>query len=118
MSWSFRGFQSRRNIREKRLIVADDFQLDQLPYPRLARQAAGAHGVVGVIAARGVREDCVFLRVEIVEQVFFIRIGNIDAAHGDGDDFGAGDFDGFFRFGEVFVFSGADDEPRTELRAG
>ena len=110
---NLRGIKRRRNIREESLIVADHFELDQFSDAGLARQTASSHRVLGVIATGGIRQDRVFLRVEIVEQIFFVRIGDVDPAHGDGDDFRAGDFDGALGFREILVFSGADDQPRA-----
>ena len=44
-------------VGEERLLVADDLELHQLGHAELARQAAGAHRLVGGVAAGGVGQE-------------------------------------------------------------
>ena len=53
------------------------------------RRPPGAHRVVGAITARRIGQDREFFRIQIVEQILFIGIGDVDPAHGDRYDLGA-----------------------------
>jgi hypothetical protein len=53
----------------------------------------------------------------VVEQVLLAGVGDVHAAHRDGDDLGAGRLRGPARLLERAVLAAADDEPRAILAA-
>ena len=68
---------------------------------------------LGGVAAGGVRHEEVLFRVDEVEQRLF-RAVEVDAADGNGDHFGAGDFNAGGGFRAVLVLACTDDEAGTE----
>ena len=60
-----RGFDELFGIREKSLLVADDFQLDPIGKADFAAEARGADGFVGGVAGGGVRQDEDFFAVDV-----------------------------------------------------
>jgi hypothetical protein len=51
-------------------LIADHFKFDPVGQTDLASQTRRADGLVGVVAARGVRQQEIFLGVDVVEQRF------------------------------------------------
>ena len=90
------GLQGLHDVGEQRLLVAEHFQLDQrMAVEQFAREAAGAHGVLGGVAAGRVRQDRVAIGRQHVEQVRLARVlADVGAADRDGDDLGAGGLGG------------------------
>ena len=79
------GSQEFRGVREKRLLVADHFQLDPVRKADFAAEARGANGFFGVVTAGGIRQQEILVAVDVIEQGFLGAVGEVDAAHGDGD---------------------------------
>src|SRR5207245_428311 len=67
----FRRFDELEVIREKGLLVADDFELYPVRKPHLARHARGANRLVSRITPGGVRQDEILPPINIIEQRFF-----------------------------------------------
>ena len=84
------------HVREQRLLVAEHLELHQLvAVEQFARQPAGAHRVVGGVAAGGVGQDGVLRRRQDIEQVRLVRVlADVRAADRDRDDLRAGGFGG------------------------
>ena len=80
----------------------------------LAREAAGANRLVGRVASGGVGQNLPALRVDEVEEIFLIAIGDVDATHGDSDDLGTALLDREFRLIEILVLAGPYNEARFE----
>ncbi|KAG1182027.1 hypothetical protein G6F35_015721 [Rhizopus arrhizus] len=65
----FGGLEGLYHVRVQRLLVAEHFQLGQVvAVQQLTGQAAGAHGVLGGVAASGVGQDGVTVRRQHVQQ--------------------------------------------------
>ena len=60
-------------------------------------------------------QDDVFLRIDIIQQIFFGSIRDIDSPHRHCHDIGAGRLDRFFGLDEIFVFSGSDPQAGLEF---
>src|SRR5439155_25535545 len=106
------------DVREERLLVADDLELDERPDAGLAGQAAGADRVLGGVAAGGVRQDREAVERQVVEQVLLARVGDVHAPDRDRNDLGPRRLDHAPRLGERSVLAGADDQPRAVLASG
>src|SRR6266850_2388512 len=52
-------------------------------------------------------------RIQVVEQILFVGIGDVDSAHRHRDDLRARDFDSFFRLLKILVLSRPDDTTRA-----
>ena len=83
----------------------------------VARQHGGTNGVVGRVAAGGVGQDEDFRAIDIIEQRFLGAVGQVDAAHGDGDHFGASGLVASLHFLEAAILSGAHDKAGVKLPA-
>ena len=112
------GLQRARDVGKQGLVVADDFQLDETADAGLARQPAGTYRVRGGVAAGRVGQDGVAFRIDVVEQIFPILVGDVHAPNRDGHDLGPGRLDRALRFGEILVFAGADDQSGAIFLAG
>ncbi len=62
------GFHELLGVREKSLLIADDFELDPVGEAHFAGQARGANGFVGGVARRGIRQNKNLFAVDVVEQ--------------------------------------------------
>jgi hypothetical protein len=85
---------------------------------QLARQPAGAHGVLGGVAAGGVGQDGEALRRQHVQQVRLARVLADVGADGHGDDLGASGLGGQAGFFQVLELAGAGQQPRAIGLAG
>src|SRR5690349_2254621 len=83
------GFEQSFIVWEQRLLIADHFELDPVGEADFAGEAGGADRFVGGVAAGGVGQDEHFRTIDVIDQGFFGFVGEIDAADGDGDHFGA-----------------------------
>ncbi len=106
-----RGFDGGGDIGVERLLVADDLDLDPVAQADLASEARGSDGVVGGVAAGGVRQQEVLFGVDEIEQRF-LRAVEVHATNGDGDHFGSGGREGLTSLFSRLVLSGTDDEAR------
>ena len=77
-------------VREERLFVADDFELDPVGETDFAGETRGADGFVGGIAGGGVGKNEDFFAIDVIEERFLGLVRKIDAADGDSDHVGAG----------------------------
>ena len=111
-----RRLQRRRAVGEQRPLVADDLQLHHVGHPQLARQPAGADGLLGGVAAGGVGQERVPLAVDGVEHVGLAG-RQVDAAERDGHDLGARAPDRLAPLLDRPVLAGADQQARVELPA-
>ena len=114
------GRQGLHDVGIKGFRVAQDLELHQLvAVEQFARQPAGAHGVVGGVAAGGVGQQGVAVGRQHVEQVGFARVlADVAAADGDRDDLrpgGLGRQAGLFQVGEL---AGAGEQARMVGLAG
>ena len=82
------GLERGLHIGIQRCLVANHFQLDPVGESDLARQARRADRVIGRIAAGGIGQKKVFVRVDVIEQRFLAAV-EIHAAHGHGHHVGA-----------------------------
>ena len=92
--------------------IGMDFEFDPFGQSGGGGEAGEANGFPGVHGAAGVGEDKVFFRVDEVEDVGVgvVLAGEVGAAEGDGDDFGAA---GFEALGHGLVggeLAGADEK--------
>src|SRR5712664_43922 len=69
------------SIREERLLIPNDFQLDPVGEPDFAAKPRGTNGLVSGVTARSVRQDKDLLAIDKIEQRFLGAIGEIHAAH-------------------------------------
>ena len=76
-------------VREQRLGVTDDFQLDPIRQPNFTGQSRGPDRVVGVIAGSCIRKNEEFRAVDVIQQGFLGPIRQIHAPDRDGYDFRA-----------------------------
>src|SRR5208282_1666779 len=67
---SARGFERGLHVGIKSGLVADDFELHPFGEADFAAQAGGADSLVGGVATGGVREQEIFLGIDVVEQGF------------------------------------------------
>ncbi|MNM93297.1 hypothetical protein D3C81_1056660 [compost metagenome] len=116
----FGGLEGLDDVGKQGLLVGQHFQLDQVvAIQQFAGQAAGAHGLDGVVAAGGVRQDGVAIRRDHVEQVRLAGVlADVGTAHRHGDDFRAGRLDGAAGLVEILVLAGADQQARLVGAAG
>ena len=100
-------------VGEERALIADDLELDHVGHAELAREAAGAHGLLGGVAARRVGQQRVALAVDRVEHVGLAG-RQVDAAERDGHDLGARAQDGLAALLDGGELAGAHEQPRLE----
>src|SRR5713101_5659787 len=62
------GFDELLGVREKSLLVTDDFELDPIREADFAREARGADGLVGGVTGGGIRQDEDFFAVDVIQQ--------------------------------------------------
>ena len=93
------------------VVNADPFRLQGF-----AGESRRAHGFLGRVAARGVRQN-LQRRIEMIEKRFAAVIQR-DATNGDCHHLSPGRLMGGFHFIVASVFPGADDEPRVECFSG
>ena len=99
----------------QRLRVADDLELDQVGLQQLARQLRGQHGVLGRVAAGGVRQNRVALAIDVVEHRSPLPIVEVDAADRDRHHRGAAGLVRRLHDLHRRILSGADDQARAQL---
>jgi hypothetical protein len=104
------GLEGLLVVGEQGARVADDLELDELGDAELAREAEGADGLVGGVAAGGVGQQAVAVAVDPAEEVVLGL--EVDAAQGHGHDLGAAGGEGGLGLGGVLELAGADDEAR------
>src|SRR5690606_25961368 len=114
------GLQGLDHVRVQGALVAQHLEFHQVvAVQQLARQPAGAHGVLGGVAAGGVGQDGVALRRQHVEQVGLAGVlADVGAADGDGDDLGAGGLGGVAGLVEILELAGAGQQTGMEGPAG
>jgi len=115
-----RRVECRRDVGVERLLVAEHLELDEVvPVEQLAGEPARAHRRGRIVAARGVRQDRVDVRREMIEQVRLARIlPDVRAPDRHGDHLRAARLDRKAGLLEVLVLARAHDEARAVLGAG
>ncbi len=100
--------------------VAQHLELDQVvAVEELARQAQRAHGVLGAIAAGGVRQVGELRGRQRVEQARLLGVlADVGATDRHRDDLRARGLDRGARLGEILVLAGADQQARRIGLAG
>lgn len=108
----FGGLQRLRHVGEQRLLVAQDFQLDQLmAIEQFACKLQRVDRVLGVVAASGIGQDGVLRRRYHVEQAGCVRVlADVDATDCHCNDFRAAGFGRQAGLFEVTVLAAADQE--------
>ena len=101
-------------VRVERLRIADHLELDEIGDAQLAREAQRAHGLVGGVAAGGVRQDGPALAEHQAHQRARAAILEIDSAQGHRDHLGPGGDQRLLGFLDALVLAGTDDEPGLE----
>ena len=104
------------HVRIQRGLVTNHFQLDPVGQSNLARQPGRADRVIGGIAAGGVRQKKIFIRIDVIEQRLLAAV-EIHPAHGHGHHVGATGLERAGGFLKRFVFAGPNDQAGTELPA-
>src|SRR5690606_38100480 len=80
---------------------------------------AGAHRVLGAVAAGGIGQDGVAVRRQYVEQVGFARVlADVGAADGDGDDLRAAGLGGASGLFQVAELAGSGEQARAVAAPG
>ena len=80
---------------------------------QFARKTQRAYRIVGGVAARRIRQQGVLGRRDCIEQARLVRVlADVGAADRDGHDVRAACLHCGFRFGEILVLAGADQQPR------
>jgi len=67
------GFDELLRVREKSLLVADDFELDPIGETDFTRETRGADGFVGGVAGGGVRQDEDLLAIDVASSDSLLR---------------------------------------------
>ena len=114
----FRGSQCFDHVGIESLLVTQDFQLDQSPPAGLACQPQGANRILASETAGGVRQVCVFLRIDEIGEAFLAGIGQVYSAHRDGHNLGPAGLQRGGVLSVALVLAGSDDEARAERPAG
>src|SRR5208337_3204392 len=83
----------------------------------LASEARGADSLIRGIATGGIRQQKIFLGIDIVKQRFFAAV-EVNAANCDGNHVGAAGFEGARGFLKGFIFPRADDQAGAESTSG
>lgn len=112
-----RGFDEAENVREQGLFIANDFELHPFGEADLAAEAGGPDGIVDGIAGGSIGQEKVLRAVDVIEHRLLGFVGQIDAADGDGDDFGAGSFVAADHFRKTAIFPRSNHETRAERAA-
>jgi len=112
------GFDELFGVGKKRLLVADDLELDPVGEADFAGEACGADGFVGGVAGGGVGQNKDFVAVDVVEEGFLGLVAEIDAPDGDGDHVGTGSGVSAGHFGEAAILPCSDDEAGVKGAAG
>jgi hypothetical protein len=98
-------------IGEKRLLVADHFQLHPFRKPDFAPEPRRAHRLVRRVAAGRIRQDEYFFAINVIEQRFFRAIGQVHAPDGHRDHIRARSRVRSRHFLKAAIFPGAHDQP-------
>ena len=112
-----RSFDELLGVREKSLLIADDFELDPVGEADFASEACGANGFVGRVTGGGVGQDEHFFAVDEIEERFFRAIGKVDAANRDGDHVRAGGGVSARHLRKRAILASAHDQPGTKRAA-
>ncbi len=112
-----RGFDEAFGVWKKSLLVADDFEFDPIGKADFPAETGGADGFVGGVAGGGVGQDENFVAIDVVEQRFFGAVGEIDAAHRDGDHVCARGSVSAGHFLKAAIFAAANDEAGAKRAA-
>ena len=102
-------------IRQQRLRVAEDLQLDERRVEQLAREARRAHRGLDVVAPGRVREDVVARAIDVVEERLALGRVQVHAPDRDRHHLGAADLQRARGLLERRVLARADEQPRTQL---
>ncbi len=113
-----RSFDELLGIREKGLLVADDFEFHPVGEADFTGQTGGANSLVGGVATCGVGQDEHLFAVDEVQQGFFGAVGEIHAADRDGDHIGARGRVGACHFGKTPILAGSHNQAGMEGAAG
>ena len=109
-------FERRLHVGEERGLVPDHFQLDPVGKSDFARQAGRTDGFVRGIAASGVRQEEIFLGIDVVEQGFLAAI-EVHTPHRDRDHVGAAGFERARIFLKGAILARADNQTGAKLAA-
>ncbi len=82
----------------------------------LACQPGGADCIVGRIAAGSVRQQEIFIGIDVIEQRFLAAV-KIHSPHGHSHHVSAAGFERTGGFLKRFIFAGPDDQAGPELPA-
>ncbi len=117
---NFRGFEGFNGVGEQVAGVGMYFQFDPFGETGGDGEAGEADGFPGVHGAAGVGEEEVFLGIDKFEDVGkgIALAGEVGAAQGDGDHFGAAGGQGVAHGFGRGKFARAQDEAGTKLAAG
>ena len=116
----FGGFKGFDRVGQEIAGVGMNFEFDPFGKARGSGEARKAHGFFCVSCATGVGQEEILFGIDefedIGERVFFA--GEISAAEGDGDHFGAGGVEGVAHGFGRGKFAGSQDEAGTEDSSG
>ena len=111
-------FQQLRRVREKRLLIPDDFELHPVRESDFAAQARRSDCLFGGVASGGIGEQKIFVAIYVVKQRLFAAVGQIHTPHCYGDNFSARSLMRPAHLAETAIFSRAYNQPRMKCAAG
>jgi hypothetical protein len=92
-------------------LITDHFEFDHIADAGLAREAASAHRLFNGVATSCIGQDLIARRVDIIEQIFFAGIGDINATYGNRHNLCAARFHRRTGLVEIPILAGSHDEP-------
>src|SRR5260370_10941674 len=104
-------------IREKRLLVANHFELHPVGQPNLTSEPRSANGFISGVAAGSVGQNKDFFAIDEIEQRFLRAVSKIDAAHSYSDHVGPGSSMSASHFRKAAIFPSAHNEPGLKRAA-
>src|SRR6266704_4400353 len=112
-----RRFDKLLSVWEKRLLIANDFELDPIRKAHFSGKPRSADSFVGGVTGSRVRENKNLFAVDVVQQRFFAAVGEIHAADGNGDHVRAGGGVRAGHFLKAAILPGSNDEAGFERPA-
>ena len=115
-----RRLERLRNVREQRFLVSQNLKLHQVvTVENFARQPTGAHGIVGAVTTRSIRQVRIPVRRQYVGQTRLLRIlADIGSPDRHRDDLRPARFHRPAGFVQVTILAGTDQQPRPVRDAG
>jgi hypothetical protein len=102
-------------VREQGLGIPDHLELHPVAHPHLASEARGAHGLLGSVAARGIGEEEVSIRIDVPKERLRIAAIELHPPHRNSHHFGPALLVATNHLLRRSILAGADDEAGAQL---